>query len=119
MADLTASGRNTDELFMLENMVPKAGWSGRMGAAIFLARISVGAVWDDVLKNNDHYDAMMTMKRRHVKAILIYVSNSPQQGKLPVHSRSGKPKYSGVRRSSWMEHTYILKKWNLSRYTTR
>ena len=22
----------------------------------FLAKISVGAVWDDTLKNNDHYD---------------------------------------------------------------
>ena len=84
----------------------------------FLARISVGAVWDDVLKNNDHYDAMMTMKRRHVKSYIDFRLKILHNKESCQYTHGAvSQKYARVRRSRWMElMPYILKKWNLSRY---
>ena len=83
----------------------------------FLAKVDalLHSGWDDKLKNNDHYDAMLSMKEANLRLFTCR--------KLPVLHAPGactgqsadSIKYKRVRKSRWAQlMPYVLKKWNAS-----
>ena len=105
-----------DELFMM--VYPKRGGKSIQTDVVqqfFLARSRIGPVWDDKLKCNDHYDAMLTLKKHNRQLFTDY-------GLRIFHNKASCQdtqdlEYANQRRSRWLHHMpYVLKKWNLRKY---
>lgn len=83
----------------------------------FLGKTSVLLdAWDDHLKSNDHYDAMLTLKKRHAK---MYQCNSQHivHNKLRCTSKST-VNYKKKRFSQWLRlMPYVLHKHKLAWFT--
>lgn len=75
----------------------------------FLGKTSVLLnAWDDKLKNNDHYDAMLTLRSRSAKIVMcdhIYIAHN-KNSCTPA-------RYSKKRFERWLNlMPYVLDKWN-------
>jgi hypothetical protein len=90
----------------------------------FLGRVSklLESGWDDVLKNNDHYDAMLSMKKNNMRLYIcreLKISHNARgctKHELTIKNMDERKKsYMSVRKSRWMDlMPYFLKKWDIS-----
>jgi glycosyltransferase involved in cell wall biosynthesis len=82
----------------------------------FLAKVDklLKSGWDDVLKNNDHYDAMLSMKQQKMR-LFVCRKLKISHNSLGCTRHDEGTKYLRVRKSRWMDlMPYVLKKWNAS-----
>jgi len=103
-----------DEMFLMEIAEPSDDLiRNDIVQQFFIAKTSIGPVWDDKLKNNDHYDAMLTMKRKGYKLYTHYGINIKHNNKIcGVGSQ-----YKTVRGNRWNElMPYFLQKWKISSF---
>lgn len=126
----TGSGASGgDELFMLNNVTRAFQYEGRAAASskyrcqrtdivqqFFLASVDmlIKSGWDDKLKNNDHYDAMLSMQREQMR---LYTCSALKIHHQPTACSVDQGQYSSVRFNRWMAlMPYVLKKWNIEVY---
>lgn len=77
----------------------------------FIAKIdAVNNIWDDHLKNNDHYDAMLSLRSRSANLIMC------RDIQILHHKKMCTPqKYFRKRFDRWLDlMPYVLQKWNYS-----
>lgn len=119
---------------LIPSSLPAAGSAGQrlkcrrsdLVQQFFLARTAMlrnanGGGWDDRLKNNDHYDAMLSFQRQHAR---LYVCRGLSIGHnaLACGMRSKNSaeealaaRYKKVRSNRWMSlMPYWLRKWNVT-----
>jgi hypothetical protein len=70
--------------------------------------------WDDHLKNNDHYDAMLSFKKRNMR-LFICRRLKISHNSLGCTRHDTGVAYLNVRKKRWMNlMPYVLQKWNLT-----
>ena len=114
MGHAATFSKYNDELFMMvsSNIQHKIVHT-EVVQQFFLAKSSIGPIWDDKLKCNDHYDAMLTLKKKGKK---LYTDYGVQIFHNKKHCQKNN-NYAQQRKSNWLEAMpYVLEKWSIKRY---